>query len=142
MVLELWPAGHSSPIHEHSASYSYIKILKGGKLVNENYPIMSECAIGAYCIARGELTEGDETWISPHQNQIHKIENNSQRGVISFHGYKYGDKGQQNLTGGFDLIDKKGDLKKGAVPISHWDSFYKEYGLHEMGIEKGLFGFF
>ena len=67
MVIELWPAGHSSPIHEHSSSYSYIKILKG-KLVNKNYPILSDCAIGQTCIAEGELKEGDATWISPHQN--------------------------------------------------------------------------
>ena len=135
MVIELWPSKHESPIHQHSSSYSYIKILKG-EVVNKNYPILSECSIGQTVIAEQVFKEGDRTWLSPDQNQIHKIENKTSEGVISFHGYKYGDQGSQPLDGVFDLIDKDGNYLKGGKVVSHWDDFAKQQGYN-----PGIIGF-
>jgi len=130
MVIELWPAGHESPIHQHSSSYSYIKIIKG-ELVNKNYPILSDCPIGNTTIAENIFREGDKTWLSPDQNQVHKIENHTEKGVISFHGYKYGEEGSQPLDGVFDFIDKEGNKQIGSAVISHWDVFAqsRNYGM-------------
>ncbi|KAJ4493021.1 hypothetical protein C8J55DRAFT_221613 [Lentinula edodes] len=77
-VLEIWPAGHYSPVHEHADSFAIIKVLYGtihaffyDSLVNPGGPRM--------IMDKVELKTGDITWISPQHYQVHQLKNLSKR---------------------------------------------------------------
>ncbi|KAJ4472344.1 hypothetical protein J3R30DRAFT_1073203 [Lentinula aciculospora] len=77
-VLEIWPAGHYSPVHEHADSFAIIKVLYGtinaffyDSLVNPGGPRM--------IMDKVELNTGDITWISPQHYQVHQLKNLSKR---------------------------------------------------------------
>jgi len=44
-VIEIWPANHYSPIHNHSDTHSMIKVWRG-ELFMSLYPILSTCNLG------------------------------------------------------------------------------------------------
>ncbi|KAJ3840880.1 hypothetical protein F5878DRAFT_611855 [Lentinula raphanica] len=77
-VLEIWPAGHYSPIHEHADSFAIIKVLYGtihaffyNSLVNSGGPRL--------IMDKVELKTGDITWISPQHYQVHQLKNLTKR---------------------------------------------------------------
>ncbi|KAJ3756185.1 hypothetical protein EV360DRAFT_48420 [Lentinula raphanica] len=77
-VLEIWPAGHYSPIHEHADSFAIIKVLYGtihaffyDSLVNSGGPRL--------IMDKVELKTGDITWISPQHYQVHQLKNLTKR---------------------------------------------------------------
>ncbi|KAJ3992274.1 hypothetical protein F5050DRAFT_1579858 [Lentinula boryana] len=77
-VLEIWPAGHYSPVHEHADSFAIIKVLYGtihaffyDSIVNPGGPRL--------IMDKVELKTGDITWISPQHYQVHQLKNMSKR---------------------------------------------------------------
>lgn len=71
-VMEIWPAGHYSPIHNHGDSDAIIRVLNGTIQVSL-YPFLSTDPILPF--AKVNFKKDDITWISPTLNQIHQLKN-------------------------------------------------------------------
>lgn len=71
-VMEIWPVGHYSPIHNHGNSSAIIRVLNGSINVSL-YPYLSEDDILPF--AKADFKKGDVTWISPTLNQVHQLKN-------------------------------------------------------------------
>ncbi|CCM00576.1 uncharacterized protein FIBRA_02611 [Fibroporia radiculosa] len=89
-VLEIWPAGHYSPIHDHGDAFAVIKVLYGSIHV---YYFDSLDPPGPQHIANpAVLKAGDITWLSSQQYQIHQLRNESPHGAVccTLQCYQYG----------------------------------------------------
>lgn len=71
-VMEIWPIGHYSPIHNHGGASAVIRVLNGSVQVSL-FPFLSEDAVVPF--AKAEFSKGDVTWISPTLNQVHQLKN-------------------------------------------------------------------
>ena len=71
-VMEIWPVGHYSPIHNHGNSSAIIRVLNGSINVSL-FPYLSEDDILPF--AKADFKEEDITWISPSLNQVHQLKN-------------------------------------------------------------------
>jgi hypothetical protein len=79
-VLEIWPGGHYSPIHDHGDASAIIKVLHGTIWV-ELYPELSPAVLDYYAEA---VFERDEvTFLSPQFYQIHKLINKNPAGHMT-----------------------------------------------------------
>jgi predicted metal-dependent enzyme (double-stranded beta helix superfamily) len=71
-VMEIWPVGHYSPIHNHAGASAIIRVLHGSIHVSL-FPFLSGDELEPF--AKADFKQGDITWISPSLNQIHKLKN-------------------------------------------------------------------
>ena len=85
-VLEIWPAGHYSPVHSHAGAEAVIKVLHGGIQV-QLFPFL---AAGVAPFATADFAAGDVTWISPALNQTHQLRNRGDGPCITIQCYMYG----------------------------------------------------
>ncbi|KUJ17636.1 uncharacterized protein LY89DRAFT_781801 [Mollisia scopiformis] len=87
-VLEIWPAGHFSPIHDHGDSHAIIKVLHG-EIEVSNYDSVTgrrrPQQIGDPLI----LKTGDVTWIGPENYQIYRLHNKFNDVCITLQCYRY-----------------------------------------------------
>eukprot|EP00961_Rhodomonas_salina_P057650 774868-Rhodomonas_salina.1 len=116
-ILEVWPPGHSSPVHDHAGTFSAIKVLKG-TLRNSQFAMLSDLPHhhAQKKIATTTLKEGDITWIHPFRFQIHQVKNVGAQTAISFHTYEYPDQNVKTMKG-FDYIHPNGKHVTGASPV-------------------------
>ena len=89
-VIEVWPPGHFSPIHNHANTHAIIRVLSGEVLVrvfpelrsntHQFTPIEQICKTG--CV----------TWMSPDRNQTHQLKHVDPSGEpgITIQCYMYG----------------------------------------------------
>ena len=91
-VLEIWPKGHSSPIHNHGNAVAIIKLLYGeldvdlhNPLANKNNPDDPKPVKSIH------LTSGDITWMTPLYYQTHRLKNTGQCTAISIQAYSDSD---------------------------------------------------
>jgi len=107
-VMEIWPIGHYSPIHNHGDSEAVIRVLHGTINVSL-YPFLCAEKDGIKPFAQADFVKGDITWISPTLNQVHKLKNldSSKQTCITIQCYMYDN---ENLThyDYFDYIDSDG----------------------------------
>ena len=88
-VLEIWPKGHGSPIHNHGNAYAVIKVLHGGLTIHvynkhtdsDDHPELFHF----------NVKEGDVTWISPNWYQTHKLWNSTHDYCATIQCYQYGE---------------------------------------------------
>jgi len=85
-VMEIWPSGHYSPIHDHGGADAVIKVLHGEIKVNL-YPMLSHHHEQPFAVAR--FLTGDVTWISARLNQVHKLENDHAEPCVTIQCYMY-----------------------------------------------------
>jgi hypothetical protein len=71
-VVEIWPPGHYSSIHNHSNVYGIIRVLYGTVTV-KLYPSLSVATHEDHTYIEKVFTEGQVTWISPRLNQTHQV---------------------------------------------------------------------
>lgn len=71
-VMEIWPVGHYSPVHNHGGASAVIRVLNGSIQVSL-FPFLSEDAVAPF--AKATFSKGDVTWISPTLNQVHQLRN-------------------------------------------------------------------
>jgi hypothetical protein len=71
-VMEIWPVGHYSPIHNHGGSSAIIRVLNGSIQVSL-FPFLSGDYITPFAVTHFE--KDDITWISPTLNQVHQLKN-------------------------------------------------------------------
>lgn len=69
-VLEIWPPGHFSPVHNHGGSSAVIRVLNGTINVSL-FPFLG----AAEAFAQASFKKEDVTWISPALNQVHQLKN-------------------------------------------------------------------
>ena len=84
-VMEIWPSGHYSPIHNHGGADAVIKVLHGAIHVSL-FRMLSPHHTEPYTTA--DFGTGDVTWISPRLNQTHQLKNNGQASCITIQCYQ------------------------------------------------------
>jgi predicted metal-dependent enzyme (double-stranded beta helix superfamily) len=87
-VMEIWPSGHFSPIHNHGGSSAIIRVLNGSINVSL-FPFLSLDELTPFGSA--DFKTGDVTWISPTLNQIHQLKNLGSNTCITIQCYMYED---------------------------------------------------
>ncbi len=73
-VMEIWPVGHYSPIHNHSGANAVIRVLHGSIHV-KLFPYLCDQEKSVAPFGEKDFTKGDVTWISPSLNQVHQLKN-------------------------------------------------------------------
>ncbi len=73
-VMEIWPVGHYSPIHNHSQANAIIRVLHGTINVSL-FPFLCDDKNTVEPFAKKDFVKDDITWISSTQNQIHQLKN-------------------------------------------------------------------
>ena len=99
-VMEIWPVGHYSPIHNHGAASAIIRVLHGSINVSL-FPFLSGDALEPF--AKTDFKQEDITWISPSLNQVHQLKNleTNKDTCITIQCYMY----KQDNTSHYDYFD-------------------------------------
>jgi hypothetical protein len=105
-VMEIWPVGHYSPIHNHGGSHAIIRVLYGSIHVSL-YPFLCDQANTIEPFATKDFNKGDITWISPTLNQVHMLKNldSNTKTCITIQCYLY----DTNDTTHYDYFDYLGN---------------------------------
>lgn len=123
-VMEIWPIGHYSPIHNHAGAEAVIRVLHGSINVSL-FPFLCGSKDGVNNFANVNFSKDDVTWISPTLNQTHQLKNldTSTETYITIQCYMYN---QEDLThyDYFDYIDDNGNIQQ-YEPDSDMD--FKEF---------------
>jgi hypothetical protein len=114
-VMEIWPPGHYSPVHNHGGANAIIKVLHG-KIRANQYPFLSK---DVERFGYKDLVKDDVTWISSNLNQVHKLENISSKTCVTVQCYMY-DRTDMSHYDYFDYLDESG-LEKQFEPDSDMD---------------------
>jgi len=119
-VMEIWPVGHYSPIHNHAGADAIIRVLHGAIQVSL-FPYLCEDKEGVPPFAVEEFKKGDITWISPTLNQTHQLLNlpRNTDTCITVQCYTYDD-GNNFHYDYFDYVDDDGK-KQQYEPDSDMD---------------------
>ncbi len=132
-VMEIWPGGHYSPIHNHANANAIIRVLSG-EITASLYPMLS--ADHSKPFAQATFGTGEVTWISPGLNQTHKLHNTRESGptCITIQCYLYGEADTTHyeyfdyLSGQeikkFTPNSDKEFLKFKALMKKEWDEWY------------------
>ena len=87
-VLEIWPMGHGSPIHNHGNSYAVTKVLHGGLTITVFNKLTDQP--NAQHLQEFNVKKGDVTWISPNWFQTHQVWNYTADYCATVQCYQYG----------------------------------------------------
>ena len=109
-VMEIWPVGHYSPVHNHAGASAVIRVLHGSIHVSL-YPFLSEDNVEPF--AKADLVKDDITWLAPAFNQVHQLKNletNTDTCItIQCYMYKQGNTAHYDY---FDYIDGNNDRQQ------------------------------
>jgi predicted metal-dependent enzyme (double-stranded beta helix superfamily) len=120
-VMEIWPVGHYSPIHNHGGSSAVIRVLSG-KINVKLYPFLCyDDKDGVEPFKEVQVIKDEVTWISPTLNQIHKLHNleSNKDTCITIQCYMYENEDSKHYDY-FDYLDNKGK-KQNYEPDSDMD---------------------
>lgn len=119
-VMEIWPVGHFSPIHNHAGATAVIRVLHG-KIDVSLFPYLccQKNTIEPFGIS--QFVKDDITWISPTLNQTHQLKNaaTSSETCITIQCYMYEEDNEIHYDY-FDYIDADGN-KQQYEPDSDMD---------------------
>ncbi|MEZ5015793.1 MAG: hypothetical protein R2800_01970 [Flavipsychrobacter sp.] len=109
-VMEIWPPGCYSPIHNHARANAIIRVLSGEINVSL-YPMLSKYHEVPFMDIN--FRKDQVTWISPELNQTHKLRNPNESGptCITIQCYTYA-KGNMEHYEYFDFLDEEGDIQQ------------------------------
>jgi hypothetical protein len=85
-VMEIWPPGHYSPVHNHSGADAIIRVLTGEINVSL-FPFLSESGLKPF--ANVNFSKDQITWISPTLNQTHQLKNQGFNTCVTIQCYMY-----------------------------------------------------
>ena len=114
-VLEIWPVGHYSPVHNHGASNAIIRVLHGSINVSL-FPYLSASNSDKGGVERfgvSDFSKDQITWISPTLNQIHQLKNleTNKDTCITIQCYMYDNENTYHYDY-FDYIDDNGKIEQ------------------------------
>ena len=117
-VMEIWPVGHYSPIHNHGGASAVIRVLNGSINVSL-FPFLSGDAVEPF--AKADFVKEDITWISPELNQVHQLKNleGNKDTCITIQCYMYEEDNKKHYDY-FDYLDESG-AKQQFEPNSDMD---------------------
>lgn len=102
-VLEIWPAGHYSPIHNHGNANAVIKVLFGSitiDIYNKQSATSSHDPLFTF-----EACAGSSTWLNRNWYQTHKLRNPSKEYCATIQCYNY-DSGDTTYWPYFDYVSE------------------------------------
>lgn len=120
-VMEIWPVGHYSPIHNHGGSSAVVRVLNG-KINVKLYPFLCyDDKDGVEPFKEVQVIKDEVTWISPTLNQIHQLHNldSNKDTCITIQCYMYENEDNKHYDY-FDYLDNKGK-KQNYEPDSDMD---------------------
>jgi hypothetical protein len=105
-VMEIWPIGHYSPVHNHGNANAIIRVLHGDIHVSL-FPYLCDDVDGVEPFASHDFTKNDITWITPNLNQVHQLKNleTNKTACITIQCYLY----DNNDKVHYDYFDYLGD---------------------------------
>lgn len=139
-VLEIWPIGHKSPIHNHGGSFAIIKVLFGRITINVYNKQTDPPPNQSKVIKLFDAKEGDVTWISPNWFQTHHLENRTDDFCATIQCYRYGEKDKMHWPD-FDYVSSHGELDQ-FFPTSDFSFMFmrsqvlKEYETYLGGLQS------
>lgn len=103
-VMEIWPVGHYSPVHNHGGVSAVIRVLHGSINVSL-FPTLAS----VQPFAKADFKKEDITWISPELNQVHQLKNleGNKDTCITIQCYMYEDDDKKHYDY-FDYLDADG----------------------------------
>lgn len=109
-VMEIWPVGHYSPIHNHAGASAVIRVLHGSINVSL-FPFLSGDQLEPF--GKADFKKEDVTWISPTLNQIHQLKNldTNKDTCITIQCYMY-KQGNTSHYDYFDYLDASGKTQQ------------------------------
>ncbi len=116
-VLEIWPSGYFSPIHNHADANAIIKVLHGEITIKLFSTLSTLCQTPFKTFL---LKEGEVTWMTPLLNKTHQLHNESTSVCVTIQCYAY------PLTTNchypyFDYVDNHENCIQHFEPISDID---------------------
>jgi hypothetical protein len=117
-VMEIWPPGHFSPVHNHAGSHAVIRVLHGAIQVRL-FPYLCCDLSGVPPFSTTAFSEGDITWISPTLNQTHQLMNVGSSTCVTIQCYMY-DGANRLHYDFFDYVDADG-VRRQYTPDSDMD---------------------
>ena len=107
-VLELWPGGHYSPVHDHGGACAMIRVLHGDISV-ELYAELDASAPEYF--AKRVFHTGDVTFMTPHLYHVHRLRNENPPGCMTatLQCYRY-EKDDTQHRECFDYIGHDGEI--------------------------------
>lgn len=131
-VMEIWPAGHFSPVHSHAGAEAVIRVLEGDIHVSL-FPFLSA---DVKPFAGGRFAKNDVMWISPTLNQVHQLKNNGSETCVTIQCYMY-DGADKKHYDYFDYLDADGVVQQ-YTPDSDMDFLeFKDLMLEEWATKPG-----
>ena len=100
-VMEIWPGGHYSPIHNHGGANAVIRVLHG-EITVRMFPFLSPDHVHPFAV--DTFVKEDVTWISAGLNQVHQLINLTPEPCITIQCYLY-DEGDRTHWPYFDYLD-------------------------------------
>lgn len=109
-VMEIWPPGCYSPIHNHARANAIIRVLSGEINVSL-YPMLSKYHETPFMNIN--FRKDQVTWISPELNQTHKLRNPNESGptCITIQCYTYSEGNTEHYEY-FDFLDEEGTIQQ------------------------------
>ena len=119
-VMEIWPVGHFSPIHNHGNAHAIIRVLHG-KINVKLFPFLCDEPDTVEPFSEVQFVENDITWISPTLNQVHQLTNleTNKHTCVTIQCYMYDEKDKLHYDY-FDYLDSK-EQKQQYEPDSDMD---------------------
>ena len=117
-VMEIWPPGHYSPVHNHAGSHAVIRVLHGSIQVRL-FPYLCCDLSGVPPFATTAFSKGDLTWISPTLNQTHQLTNVGSKTCVTIQCYMYDGTNRLHYDF-FDYVDA-GGVRQQYTPDSDMD---------------------
>lgn len=118
-VLEIWPKGCHSPVHNHGGTVAVIKVLHGSIRVRWFNPLAEDKNSTPVCFDQQVFDKGDVTWITPEMYQTHQLENpRNDTMCATIQSYRYLD-GDSLHYECFDWLPPAGSADEGK--LQHFD---------------------
>merc|ERR1719150_3443574 len=90
-VLEIWPPGSQSPVHNHGSTFAIVKVLYG-TIENRTFNKMPSTASSQpEALLKFDAHEGQVMWMSPDWYQTHQLCNTSIDFCATLNCYRYGE---------------------------------------------------
>ncbi|PYH64912.1 cysteine dioxygenase [Aspergillus vadensis CBS 113365] len=115
-VMEIWPPGHRSVIHDHGKACAVIRVLSG--TINCTWYDSLDTEGGPRRLGNtAEFREGQVTWLGENHYQVHSLENRTQQTCITLQCYEFAE--NDNIHDeNFWYIDRVRGKKRAWPPTS------------------------